>query len=461
MLALLVMESFYAMTYAQQKTHLIKRGETLETIAQLYGLTTEQIKANNPHIRTYYSGITINLPENAIQRSASEIKEVSVAEKYLSMGRQYLEKGNGSEARKMFKKSLDTHLLPEAAYLHGICAYNDGDWKRAESDFSLALSVKGLSENQVSHVVELQEKTAKILNERAQERAERWSNFLTGLGAGLYVAAQNMQQQQANAMWSSNATSGYTGQNVGVNVYNQRMLETQSDQMFLQQSQAQLQQIMNVSMQQAAFEVQQQEQARRLQYEQYVKSCEAFNIEPKSYIDWVSMFSESDQQRLQEMKEQNEQRSKDFRESIDRDRKDRQARNQEFWDLRNGGTSTSTSSSSSTTTSSNTYHSTTSGQYGTGSTSSSNSSEDEVLDAKEQYRNKHVSSEDYYETNKKVDLYRRDMNKAILRYNNMPVYEKQAQKFIYLNGTFYPIERENWGRFNSYIHYEYKLYLQL
>lgn len=53
------------------------------------------------------------------------------------------------------------------------------------------------------------------------------------------------------------------------------------------------------------------------------------------------------------------------------------------------------------------------------------------------------------------------MDKAILQYSNMPVYEKQARKFIYIDGTFYPIAREDWGRFNYYIHYRFKLYLQL
>lgn len=460
LLVLLVIGSFHTLAYAQNKTHLVKRGETLETIAQLYGITAEQLKAHNPHIRTFYSGITINLPENVVKREASEIKEVSVAEKYLSMGKQYLEKGNGSEAQKMFKKSLDIHMLPEAAYLQGICAYNDGDWKKAENYFSMALSDKGLSDNQASHAAELKEKTAQYLEERAQERSERWGNFLAGVGAGLYVAAQNMQQQQANAMWSSNVSSGYTGQHVGADVYNQRMLETQSDQMFLQQTQAQLNQIFNMSVQQATFQMQQEEENRRQQYQQYVKRCESFNIEPQSYLDWASMFMESDRQRLQEMKEFNEQQSKDFRESLDRDRKDRIARNKEFWNIRNGGSSTYTSSSSSTTASTHTTSTAKDVQYNTGSTYSSQT-EGEVLDSKEQYRNKHVSSADYYETNQRVNLYRRDMDKAILQYSNMPVYEKQARKFIYIDGTFYPIAREDWGRFNHYIHYRFKLYLQL
>ena len=344
LMAILIIGSFHSSVYAQNQIHTIKRGETLETIAQLYGITAEQLKAYNPHIRTYYSGITINLPENAMKRTASDIKEISVAEKYLSMGKQYLEEGNGSEAQRMFKKSLDIHTLPEAAYLQGICFYNDENWKKAKSYFTIALSVEGLSENQAIHAAELKEKSVQILNERAQERSEQWGNFLAGLGEGLYAAAQNMQQQQANAMRSSHVSSGYTGQNVAANVYNQRMFETQSDQMFLQQSQAQLQQIFNMSVQQATFQVQQEEENRKQLYQQYVNYCKSNNIEPKDYWDWASMFIESDQQRLQEMTKMNEQFSKDFRESIDRDKQDRLARNKEFWDLRNGGSSSYTSS---------------------------------------------------------------------------------------------------------------------
>lgn len=60
-------------TTSAQTTHTIQRGETLETIAKLYGITVEELKAANPKLHFVYEGKELQLPqkgENSISTDA-------------------------------------------------------------------------------------------------------------------------------------------------------------------------------------------------------------------------------------------------------------------------------------------------------------------------------------------------------------------------------------------------------
>lgn len=56
---------------ASAKEHTIKDGETLESIAQSYGVSTQDIRSLNPQIRIYHAGIIIRIPDSASAASAS------------------------------------------------------------------------------------------------------------------------------------------------------------------------------------------------------------------------------------------------------------------------------------------------------------------------------------------------------------------------------------------------------
>jgi len=52
--------------------HILERGETLESVAKKYGITTEQIIALNPDAKSFtYVGMELIIPETATTRSDS------------------------------------------------------------------------------------------------------------------------------------------------------------------------------------------------------------------------------------------------------------------------------------------------------------------------------------------------------------------------------------------------------
>lgn len=65
-LLMLVVVSCSCFAWGQStKTHVVQRGETIERVAQLYGISVEQLKEANPSISQYfYTGMKLTIPES-------------------------------------------------------------------------------------------------------------------------------------------------------------------------------------------------------------------------------------------------------------------------------------------------------------------------------------------------------------------------------------------------------------
>ena len=62
-LTVLAIVSFPMMIFAQNHIHTIQRGETLETIARLYGITVDQLREANPKAeQMFYFGLPLVIP---------------------------------------------------------------------------------------------------------------------------------------------------------------------------------------------------------------------------------------------------------------------------------------------------------------------------------------------------------------------------------------------------------------
>ena len=48
--------------YAQQQKHTVMKGETLVTIAKKYGVTVDDLRQENPQLKTLYTGMSIKIP---------------------------------------------------------------------------------------------------------------------------------------------------------------------------------------------------------------------------------------------------------------------------------------------------------------------------------------------------------------------------------------------------------------
>lgn len=68
---LLTVILFSSVVYAEEKTHVVKKGETIESIAKTFGITTESLIEANPTLKQYmYAGMTLKIPAATAQPTA-------------------------------------------------------------------------------------------------------------------------------------------------------------------------------------------------------------------------------------------------------------------------------------------------------------------------------------------------------------------------------------------------------
>jgi spore germination protein YaaH len=83
---------YIAMT-AQEKTYVVQRGETLQSIAQKFGVSEYRIQECNWNVKTYYAGWRIKLPAITEERTPNEVFAYEMAHKKLEEAKQEMEKG--------------------------------------------------------------------------------------------------------------------------------------------------------------------------------------------------------------------------------------------------------------------------------------------------------------------------------------------------------------------------------
>lgn len=75
LLLLVFMTVATAVMAQESKEHTVARGETMASIAQLYGLTEEQLKAANPNASMCFAGMKLVIPDPAAATTAAKGKD--------------------------------------------------------------------------------------------------------------------------------------------------------------------------------------------------------------------------------------------------------------------------------------------------------------------------------------------------------------------------------------------------
>lgn len=67
---------FAIMATATEKTHIVKKGETAESIAKTFGISTESLLEANPDLKQYiYAGMTLKIPATSTQTKPGNANE--------------------------------------------------------------------------------------------------------------------------------------------------------------------------------------------------------------------------------------------------------------------------------------------------------------------------------------------------------------------------------------------------
>ncbi len=446
-----------------ERTHLVRPGETYTSIAKKYGVTLDELRKCNSLISECHTGALLVIPETAISHQevsksintkSPKSKSVSrsVAKNFKTAENPYVLMQQGlieikdcdyASAKKIFTSVLKIETIPEAFYYRGLCHYKKEHWKLASRDFYNAYYDSELDASLKDDAKSLYTVSKSRHEEKVERRREAWAEVGKILGetllvAGAVAADVAMQASYGTMSTSYSSPSSYSSGFSGV--------ASMSNSQFSSYIDSQLTGLLAMTISQA----QQQEMAQFNQFRTYNKKSDGSDytldeyraLQGQAIMDLkeqgIDVIGEMREQQRQNKLHEEELRKKEKAERFERMGYDAPA-----------STKSPASSSSSQRSSSDKASATSSKSA---SVSSSNYGNSDKQDPKQQYRNGMVSSEDYDEI-KKVTLYRRNGNSSSVSRSNVPLCKKGAYHYIKIGDKYYSVNYSNWQSYDRQILY--------
>ena len=69
---LLLIISALTVSVMAQKSHSVKQGETIESIAKQYNVTVDEIKKQNPNAELFFPGLILSIPKSTVSNKTVE-----------------------------------------------------------------------------------------------------------------------------------------------------------------------------------------------------------------------------------------------------------------------------------------------------------------------------------------------------------------------------------------------------
>lgn len=203
--------------------HIVQRGETIETLADSYKLTTDMLKTVNLGMDTFYTGMEVFVPVDKkymwlrTEEDCEEIlKDIAGYFQEYKEAAHIFNSGDYRKADKLFESAIRNHgkWLPceEAYFGKAMCDYNRKKWSSAVDGFAKVISIdecpKGLRE---------QSRCLKASAEEKREaRNQRTANFFSNvLQVAAEVGTAYLAASQTNSGQNYNYPSLPQGTNLG------------------------------------------------------------------------------------------------------------------------------------------------------------------------------------------------------------------------------------------------------
>lgn len=181
--------------------HIVDKGETLESIALKYGITTQTIIRSNPGVDDFfYGGMKLDIPyknSTAASSSAAE-KGAEIVSRECEAADEMLDAGEYTKAQKSYslviKQLGGKYVCTDAYYGRGIAYYNQGNWKKAIQDFEKVVSDPACGVSVKSHSSTLLARARNKREEQLRQRNEAWAQFFNetvNLAANIAAGSQS------------------------------------------------------------------------------------------------------------------------------------------------------------------------------------------------------------------------------------------------------------------------------
>ena len=178
--------------------HVVKRGETVATIAKQYGVSEADIRTVNPNLTTVFAGVKLNIP---VKKSVAEGNKVVRQAKTASQRSTGMTTPKAATSAAPKPAPQQNYYAFNSHYLKGQGYIRDKKWKKAIQELNLAMAQPAPAKER-SHCQQLLAYAEREKNARSERRAAFLSGLSAGLqtlGQGLQDMAQNQQQQSARA----------------------------------------------------------------------------------------------------------------------------------------------------------------------------------------------------------------------------------------------------------------------
>lgn len=237
--------------------HIVQRGETIETLADSYRLTTDMLKTVNLGMDTFYTGMEIFVPVDkkymwlrTEEDSEDILKDIAGYFQEYKEASRIFNSGDYRKADKLFESTIRNHgkWLPceEAYFGKAMCDYNRKKWSSAVDGFAKVISIEDCPEG-----LREQSRSLKASAEEQREaRNQRTANFFSNVfQVAAEVGTAYLAASQANAGQGYNYPSLPQGTNLG----------SMSDAEFTNYVNTSLSQLANYSMMQVEQQWKQEE----------------------------------------------------------------------------------------------------------------------------------------------------------------------------------------------------------
>lgn len=208
--------------YGQTIHHTVTRGETIETIAELYDTTTDKLSSINNDIDTFYTGLPILIPYpedfNTEEYTKNPERILEYYSDYKRLKKMYSNPYT-KDAEEAYKKLIEEYgkvsNCSGAYYELAKYYYNKDKLNKARVTFYMALSDDALSPNKKKEGNAYIEKIENILAKREEKRKRIWGNIGTGIVQGLQAGAYAYMQYEQ----TKQSSGGNGNTNSSINKY--------------------------------------------------------------------------------------------------------------------------------------------------------------------------------------------------------------------------------------------------
>lgn len=168
--------------------HIVQRGETLESVSELYDVSVEMLKRLNDDLDTFYTGMEVMIPvdKKYLWLRSEEDSEVILKElaDYLAGFHEatcIFNAGDYKKAYKAYESNIRKYgkYFPceESYFAMAMCDYNRKRWSSAIDQFSYVIGIDGCSDELCDYSRRLKDEAVRL----REVRRERTSNIFRGI----------------------------------------------------------------------------------------------------------------------------------------------------------------------------------------------------------------------------------------------------------------------------------------